>query len=136
MPFTDYPDFVGGGCEGSTAAGVDDTGVGEPVPDIDQQCTAPTPVGGATGAAVLAVDGGQLVLLERAATERSDVYAERVVQRPGGTWLVLSYDRLVDTSDGAELVLPIGLRPTLGGWPAFLARPSPSASTGSNRSSP
>jgi hypothetical protein len=87
---------TGGGSTGPT--GID---VGEPVPICEVIA-----VGGGTGAAVLEVGGGRLSLVERAMVDgRTDLYGERVVRAPGGTWLVLSWDRLVGV-DGRELVLP------------------------------
>jgi uncharacterized secreted protein with C-terminal beta-propeller domain len=78
--------------------------VGEPVPT----CEPPQPVGGRTGAVVLAVVDGRLQVTEEATMERPELTAERVVQAPDGSWIILSYDRLAATSGGQELVLPLG----------------------------
>lgn len=125
VPVTDYPEYVGGDCIAVDDPGVRDPGVdptltpgsvigddagggssgiavGEPVP----ACEAPRPVGGSTGAVVLEVVDGRLAVVEEATIERPDVYAERVVQAPDGSWILLSYDRLAATDGGRELVLP------------------------------
>ena len=63
--------------------------------------------GGGTGAVVLEVRGGRLVEVDRAMIESDGaVNAERVVLAPDGTWLLLSWDRMVPTDGGAEIVLP------------------------------
>jgi uncharacterized secreted protein with C-terminal beta-propeller domain len=122
VPVSDYPDYVEGDCvvvgepiprpqveplpaddPGSTSGGgTTGIAVGEPVPD----CAPPEPIGGGSGAVVLEVVDGRLQEVERPMIERADLYAERVVQAPDGTWIVLGYDRLASTVGGRELVLP------------------------------
>lgn len=118
VPVTEYPEYVGGECEvlvdpaidvapgvavpPSSGPAVDPIGPGEPI-----ACEPPTAVGGSTGVAVLEVAGGRLSLVESPSVARGDVYAERAVLRPDGTWLVLSYDRFVAIGGDADLVLPV-----------------------------
>ena len=63
--------------------------------------------GGGTGAVVLDVRGGRLVEVDRATIETDgSVNAERIVLAPDGTWLLLSWDRMVPTDGGPAIVLP------------------------------
>lgn len=109
VPVSEYPEYTGGdGCflvdpvPGSSGGGATGIAVGEPVPD----CAPPEPIGGSSAAVVLEVVDGRLQEVERATVERPDLYAERVVQAPDGSWILLSYDRLAATEGGRELVLP------------------------------
>jgi hypothetical protein len=77
------------------------TDPGEPYYPCPQQ-----PVGGAIGAVELSVADGHLVEDDRASIERPDANAERVVPTPDGSWLVLSWDRLIPTDGGDDIVLP------------------------------
>jgi hypothetical protein len=122
VPATDYPDVsecvpsarppdlpvpieplpvdpgIGGGTEPSAPATSEDP------PEV---ICEPVFTGGAAGAVVLAVEGGRLVEVDRAVVETDgSVNAERVVQAPDGTWLVLSWDRIVPTDGGADILLP------------------------------
>jgi uncharacterized secreted protein with C-terminal beta-propeller domain len=88
---------IGGGTSGSTGIAV-----GEPVPFCE-----PVFSGGSTGAVVLGIEGGRLVRVATAAVETDgSVSAERVVRAQDGTWLLLSWDRIVPTDGGAAIVLP------------------------------
>jgi hypothetical protein len=80
--------------------GEDETVAEEPPPDI-RPCEL-IPVGGGAGGVVLDVDGGRLTVVDRPMVTGIDMAAERVVQAPDGTWLVLGYGRLVAT-DGTEV---------------------------------
>jgi uncharacterized secreted protein with C-terminal beta-propeller domain len=85
-----------------------------PVTDWPDPNECPTPgcepvfTGGRTGAVVLGVEGDRLVEDERAELDTDgSLNAERVVAAADGTWLLLSWDRLVPTDGGADIVLPV-----------------------------
>jgi hypothetical protein len=115
VPVTDYPDqWVGNGNCGlredpgaSSEGGSSGGGISEDEADAvappDQPCEL-VPVDGGAGAVVLDVAGGRLTVVDRALVSGVDLYAERVVQAPDGTWLVLGYGRLFGT-DGSEIPL-------------------------------
>ena len=117
VPVTEYPTFTGGDCfvepapvplpEPLPTGGDAGIAVGEPVPgDVVPVCEEPVAVGGSSGVAVVEVTDGRLDEVERPTVDRPDLYAERAVQAPDGTWIVLGYDRLASTVGGRELVLP------------------------------
>ena len=122
VPVTDYPDTyvddgdcpVTGGTDGTDGSlGSDASGgiteeeanLDEPPPDL-RPCEL-VPIGGGAGGVVLDVSGGRLSVVDRPTVTGIDMAAERVVQAPDGTWLVLGYGRLVAT-DGTELPLGAG----------------------------
>ncbi len=86
--------------------GTSDIDVAPPSDDVAILPCEVTPVGGETGAVVLELVDGRLVEAERATIESAEIYAERVVLAPDGTWLILSWDRLVATDDGTTIQLP------------------------------
>lgn len=111
VPVTDYPEYQEFVSDADCIIGpgprplpTDDAVIIDPGP----ACQPPQPVGGRTGAVVLEVVDGRLQVAEEATMERPELTAERVVQAPDGSWIILSYDRLAATSGGRELVLPIG----------------------------
>lgn len=121
VPVIDYPEYIAQDCGlepslpvpglpipiepgigdgSSSSSGATGIAVGEPVPICE------VAVGGGNGAAVLEVSGNRLSLVERPLVENPDIYAERVILAPDGTWFVLSWDRLAG-SDGSEIPLPV-----------------------------
>jgi hypothetical protein len=110
VPATDYPDgYVDDGNCPPTEGGIDgDDGISVDEAELDlppetRPCEL-VPIGGGAGAVVLDVEGGRLTLVDRAMVTSVDLFAERVVQAPDGTWLVLGYGRLVGT-DGSSVPL-------------------------------
>jgi hypothetical protein len=94
---------IGDGSSGSTGSGTATTQVAPSEPPFCE----PVFSGGSSGALVLAVDGDRLVEVERATVDSDgSINAERVVQAPDGTWLLLSWDRIVPTDGGQDILLP------------------------------
>jgi hypothetical protein len=105
VPVTDHPEqWVGNGACGLTdgSGGISEDGSDAPPPP-GQPCEL-VPLDGGAGAVVLEVEDGRLAVVDRAMVSGVDLYAERVVQAPDGTWLVLGYGRLIGT-DGSDVPL-------------------------------
>ncbi|MGH9138168.1 MAG: beta-propeller domain-containing protein [Acidimicrobiales bacterium] len=115
VPVSDWPDV-----SGCVDVPVPERPTPEPLPDIPpiepdgSSICEPVLSGGLSGAVVLGLANDRLVEVERASVETDgSVSAERVVLAPDGTWLLLSWDRLVPTDGADHIQLPVG--PNTGG---------------------
>jgi hypothetical protein len=114
VPVTTYPQVVAERCPAPLPASPEPRPVGTGIGDGSSSSPgtagvdgcAPVFEGGSTGVAVLSfVDGRLSVTAQPAVRSDGSFTAERALPAPGGGWVLVGWDRLVDT-DGGELALP------------------------------